>query len=237
MILAARGLAASRAQAQRLIAAGQVCVAGQVVDKAGHAFVPDSVITVREGERFVGRGGWKLEKALAVFHCDVQGMVGLDVGASTGGFTDCLLQHGAAKVHAVDVGKGQLHWKLRQDHRVVVHEGVNARYLTATMFPERIDLAVIDVAFISLTLILPPVTDVLGTGGHIISLIKPQFEAGRAQVERGGVVRDVDVRQAVVAKIRRFGEEQLGLIWRDSCSSPLRGPAGNEEFLAYWEKP
>ncbi|MCF7838470.1 MAG: TlyA family RNA methyltransferase, partial [Candidatus Marinimicrobia bacterium] len=166
----------------------------------------------------------------------VAGAICLDVGASAGGFTDCLLQHGAAQVIAVDVGQGQLDWRLRQDARVTVIERLNARYLKEADLPARPSLAVIDVSFISLTLILPPVSAVLEPGGVLITLIKPQFEAGRDQVERGGVVRDPAVRQAVADRIRAFGEGQLGLAWRGLIESPLPGPAGNREWLAYWSK-
>ena len=187
--------------------------------------------------RYVGRGGEKLEAALRHFAVDVAGRVCLDVGASTGGFTDCLLQHGASRVYALDVGRGQLHWKLRKDVRVVVIEGVNARYLRAGDLPETPTMATVDVSFISLEKVLPAVTAILAPDADLITLIKPQFEAGRHEVRRGGVVRDSAVREAVVARVRAFGEETLGLEWRGVYESPIRGPAGNVEFLAYWRRP
>lgn len=232
----ALGLAESREKAQRLIRAGLVTVRGLVQSKPGVEIKEDEPVAVTAQERFVGRGGEKLEGAFAHFQLDVNGLVCLDVGASTGGFTDCLLQHGAAKVYAVDVGKGQLHWKLRQDPRVVVMEELNARYLDANRFPERPAFAVVDVSFISLTKILPAVRQVLADGGRIVTLVKPQFEAGREQVGRGGVVRDPAVREAVLSRIRDFGVDELGLEWLGSCESPLKGPAGNVEFLAYWRR-
>ena len=176
---------------------------------------------------------WK--EPCSVSESDVTGRVCLDVGASTGGFTDCLLQHGAARVIAVDVGKGQLHWKLRQDPRVTVIEGFNARYLQPSDLPEQPQAGVTDVSFISLKLILPPMVDVLPPGGELVSLIKPQFEAGRAKVP-GGVVRDPAVHEEVVAEIKAFGTETLGLEWLGCVESPLRGPEGNIEFLAWWRK-
>jgi 23S rRNA (cytidine1920-2'-O)/16S rRNA (cytidine1409-2'-O)-methyltransferase len=234
--LVERGLAESREKAQRLILAGQVRLNGQVADKPGRRTSPDAAVTVDAAERFVGRGGDKLEHAFQVFQPDVQAKICLDVGASTGGFTDCLLQHGAAKVFAVDVGTGQLHWKLRNDPRVAAMEKVNARYLRPGDLPETPGFAVVDVSFISLTKILPAVKDILQPGACIVTLIKPQFEAGRKEVCRGGVVRDPGVRQDVIERIRRFGETELGLKWLGICESPLRGPAGNVEYLAYWHK-
>jgi len=238
-ILVARGLVESREKARRLILAGEVRVKGQVITKAGELFeeTTDLAIDIRTSERFVSRGGWKLERAFEVFPIRVVGRICLDVGASTGGFTDCLLQHGAAKVFAVDVGHGQLDWRLRQDPRVVVMEGVNARYLKPSDLPEKPFFAAVDVSFISLTKVLPAVTSVVESGGELVTLIKPQFEAGRRFVEKGGVVRRPDVREAVVERIRRFGTEELGLEWAGLCESPLRGPAGNVEMLAWWKKP
>ncbi len=238
-ILVARGLAESREKARRLILAGEVRVMGRVADKPGSLVADDPglEIAVREPDRFVSRGGWKLERAFEIFPICVEGRIGLDVGASTGGFTDCLLQHGAVKVYAVDVGHGQLDWRLRRDPRVVAMEGVNARYLKPGDFPERPSVAVVDVSFISLTNVLPAVTSVLDSGGELVTLIKPQFEAGRRLVEKGGVVRKPEVREAVVERIRRFGTEKLGLEWVGACESPLRGPAGNVEILAWWKKP
>jgi 23S rRNA (cytidine1920-2'-O)/16S rRNA (cytidine1409-2'-O)-methyltransferase len=235
-LLVKAGLAESKELAQRLIMAGEVRVAGQVAAKPGHKFPDDAALTVDARPRFVSRGGDKLEGAFAAFPgFDVVGKACLDVGASTGGFTDCLLQHGAARVTAVDVGKGQLHWKLRQDPRVCVIEGFNARYLRREDLPEQPQVGVTDVSFISLKLILPPMADVLPPGGAILSLIKPQFEAGRDKVP-GGVVRDPAVREAVVEEIRTFGTRALGLAWLGCVASPLPGPEGNVEFLAWWRK-
>jgi 23S rRNA (cytidine1920-2'-O)/16S rRNA (cytidine1409-2'-O)-methyltransferase len=231
-----RGLAESREKAQRLIRAGSVRVDGQTQTKPGHLFAVEAAVELEQPERFVGRGGEKLEAALRHFAIDVNGRIGLDVGASTGGFTDCLLQHGARHVYAVDVGRQQLHSRLRVDPRVTVMDGVNARYLTHEPFPEAPDFAVIDVSFISLTLILPAVVPVLAAGAGLVTLIKPQFEAGRHQVNKGGVVRDERVREEIVERIQRFGVDQLGLAWLGVVPSPLKGPAGNVEFLAAWRK-
>lgn len=235
-LVAHHGFAESREKAQRLIRTGRVRVQGHAVTKPGHLFPEDAEIVVAGKDPFVSRGGEKLEGAFKEFGINVVGLVCMDVGASTGGFTDCLLQHGAAKVYAIDVGKGQLHWKLRNDERVVVMEEINARYLRPSQIPEPVRFVSIDVSFISLTLILPPVTQILVPGGHMISLIKPQFEAGRDQVGRGGVVKDSAVHDEVVERIRRFGTEELDLEWMDVCESPIKGPAGNIEFLAHWRR-
>ncbi len=234
-LLVTRCLAESREKAQRLILAGQVRIGGQIADKPGRRVTSDAALVVAAGERFVGRGGEKLERAFKVFQPDVKGLVCLDIGASTGGFTDCLLQHDAAKVYAVDVGAGQLHWKLRNDPRVVVMDKVNARYLRPGDLPEPAAFAALDVSFISLTKVLPAIKDILKAGSRIITLIKPQFEAERREIGRGGVVRDPAARQRAIERIRQFGEMELGLQWLELCESPLRGPAGNVEFLAYWE--
>ena len=236
-LLVKSGLAESKELAQRLIMAGEVRVAGQVATKPGHKFSGDAPLTVTARPRFVSRGGEKLEGAFVSFpSVDVAGKVCLDVGSSTGGFTDCLLQHGALRVIAVDVGKGQLHWKMRQDPRVHVMESFNARYLRLSDLPEQPQMGVTDVSFISLKLILPPMADVLPCGGEIISLIKPQFEAGRENVP-GGVVRDPAVREAVVEEIKTFGTSMIGLAWLGCVQSPLLGPEGNVEYLAWWRKP
>lgn len=235
-LMVERGIAESREQAQRLIRAGAVTAAGQTADKPGRVYPLDVRLDVSARERFVSRGGLKLDHAMEIFGLQVKGLVCLDVGASTGGFTDCLLQRGAARVYAVDVGRGQLHWRLRNDPRVVVREGVNARYLAKCDFPEEMDFAVADVSFISLTRILAPIKDLLKAGAAIVTLIKPQFEAGRGQVDRGGVVRDPETRQGAIEKVRRFGVEMLDLEWHGLCESPIKGPAGNIEFLAYWKK-
>jgi len=237
MLVVERGFADSREAAQRLIRAGSILVKGQLADKPGHCFDRDIELSCKEKARFVGRGGDKLEGAFAAFNLDVAGLTCLDVGASTGGFTDCLLQHGARAVYAVDVGKGQLHWKLRSDPRVTVFEKVNARYLEPGMFEAIPGFACMDVSFISLTKILPAVIRVADGGASVVTLIKPQFEAGREEVCKGGVVRSEFVRQAVVDRIRRFGEEELGMVWHGVTESPLLGPAGNVEFLAQWSTP
>ena len=234
-LVVTRGLAESKEQAQRLILAGLVRVGGHPATKAGHKHPDDAVIELEARPRFVSRGGDKMEGAFAAFGLDVTGKDCLDVGASTGGFTDCLLQHGAARVVALDVGRDQIHWKMRQDPRVIVIEGFNARYLKAADLPFQPQFAVVDVAFISLELILPPMAAVLLPGAELVSLIKPQFEAGRAQAP-GGVVRDPVVRDAVVARIRAFGERSAGLQWLGVVPSPLPGPEGNVEFLAHWRK-
>ncbi len=229
-------LAESKEQAQRLIMSGAVHIGGHPVTKSGHKYPEDVILEVTARPRYVSRGGEKLEGAFKAFpDFVVTGLVGLDVGSSTGGFTDCLLQHGAVRMMAVDVGRGQLHWKLRQDPRVHVMESFNARYLKLADLPERPQVAVTDVSFISLKLILPPMAEVLEEGREIISLIKPQFEAGRENAPHG-VVRDPAVHQAVVDEIRRFGTEELGLAWIGCIESPLKGPEGNIEFLARWRK-
>jgi len=237
LLLVERGLAESREKAQRLILAGEVLVDDAPAAKPGHEYPPDCVLRVRQPERFVSRGGLKLEEAFTRFSgLSAQGKVCIDVGASTGGFTDCLLQHGAAKVFAVDVGKSQLHPRIAADPRVVVMDACNARNLQACHLPEFPALAVTDVSFISLRLILPAIDRILLPGGEIVALIKPQFEAGREEVGKGGVVRDPAIRQQVVDRIRDFGVQTVGWQWLDFCQSPIQGPAGNVEFLSYWRK-
>lgn len=234
-VLVARfGLTESREKAARLILAGEVKVNGRVETKAGRRWKPDIQIEVRKCPRFVGRGGEKLEAALDSFSIEVSGLVCLDIGASTGGFTDCMLQRGALRVYAVDVGRGQLNWRLRNDDRVVVMEKVNARRLHPSDLNEMPGFAAVDVSFISLTMILPAVIKTLSSGSEMVTLIKPQFEAERGQVGRGGVVRDENVRRDVVEKIRIAGEKLRGLQWLDCMESPLKGPAGNVEYLAHW---
>jgi 23S rRNA (cytidine1920-2'-O)/16S rRNA (cytidine1409-2'-O)-methyltransferase len=230
--LVARGFFPSREKAQRAIMAGDVFVAGQRVDKAGANVAEEAEITVAAGEKYVGRGGLKMEAALAHFGVPVEGAVCLDVGASTGGFTDCLLQHGAAKVYAIDVGHSQLAWKIRSDARVVVREHLNARHLTADDVPEPIDVCVIDVSFISLTLVLPPALDRVRAGGVAVVLIKPQFELRKEEVGRGGVVRERALHEAAVEKIRAFVGEDPRLVWVGVIESPILGGEGNKEFLA-----
>ena len=231
LLLVERRLAESRAQAQRLIRAGLVRVAGQVADKPGTRVAADAKITLQARPRFVGRGGEKLEAALTRFGLDVSGVVAADVGASTGGFTDCLLQHGASRVYAIDVGYGQLDWRLRNDPRVVVMERTNARYLES--LPETVNLVTADVSFISLGLILPMAVRWLRPDGQVVALIKPQHEAGRREVGKGGVVRDPEVHRAVLSRVvEAAAETRLGL--RGLMPSPLRRPAGNIEFLGWW---
>lgn len=234
MLLVARGFADSREAARRLVMTGNVLVDGHPAPKAGHKVAEDASIEIKSQPRFVSRGGEKLAAALEYFDLNVQGRIALDIGASTGGFTDCLLQNGALRVYSFDCGRAQLHWKLREDARVVSREGFNARYLSADDLPEKVDFVVVDVSFISLTLILPPVIPVLQREAEIVTLIKPQFEAGRKQVARGGVVRDEHVRCETVAKIEAFGRDQLGLEHIGTMASPLKGPAGNVEYLAAW---
>jgi 23S rRNA (cytidine1920-2'-O)/16S rRNA (cytidine1409-2'-O)-methyltransferase len=231
VLLTERGLAESRSQAQKLIMAGLVRVDGQVVFKPATKFPPEVEITLDRGPRYVSRGGEKLAAALVAFGLeDLRGKVCADIGASTGGFTDCLLQHGAAKVYAVDVGYGELHWKLRNDPRVVVMERTNARYLQS--FPEPVELITIDASFISLKLLLPLVGGWLnGQKGEVIALIKPQFEAGRAEVSRGdGVIQDPLIHRRVLEEILGFAAEKDFAI-RGLVRSPLKGPKGNTEFL------
>lgn len=238
VMLVERGLAESREKAQRLVLANEVLVNDTPAAKPGHEYPVDCDLRVRQPERFVGRGGLKLEEAFNRFPLlTAEGRTCVDIGASTGGFTDCLLQHGAAKVYAVDVGKSQLHSRLAADPRVTVMDGCNARHLQPGDLPERPHLAVTDVSFISLRLILPAIDRLLRPGGETVALIKPQFEAGRDEVGKGGVVRDPALRQHVVDRIREFGETALGWQWLDICQSPIQGPAGNVEFLSYWRKP
>jgi 23S rRNA (cytidine1920-2'-O)/16S rRNA (cytidine1409-2'-O)-methyltransferase len=233
LLLVERGLAESREKARAMIMAGEVEVDGRRIDKPGHAVSCSSVIVVRKAyPPYVSRGGLKLEAALANFSVDVNGMVILDVGASTGGFTDCLLQRGAREVIAVDVGYGQLHWKLRQDPRVKLLEKTNIRMLRPEDLPGEVDGAVIDVSFISLELVLPPVSALVKRGGFILALIKPQFEAGRGQVGKGGVVRDPAVHERVIEKVRG-ASRRLGWTVEGHMDSPILGPKGNREFFTY----
>lgn len=230
ILVADRGLAESREMARRLIMEGNVTVRGQVVDKPGTRVALDAEIIVRALPRFVSRGGEKLLAALETFHVPVAGAICADVGASTGGFTDCLLQFGAAKVYAIDVGYGQIDYRLRTDPRVVIMERTNARYVES--LPEHPSLVVIDASFISLKLLLPVVKGWLAEAGHVVMLIKPQFEAGRGEVGKGGVVKETAIHASVLHTVltaaRADGFAVLGLI-----RSPLKGPAGNVEFLAY----
>ena len=235
--LVARGLTTSREQAKRLILAGAVRVNGQLASKASDTVVADADVQITAAEKFVSRGGYKLEAALIAMPVDPAGHLCVDLGASTGGFTDCLLQHGARHVHAVDVGKGQLAWKLRQDPRVTVHDEVNARHLLPAQIGTPADLVTIDVSFISLTKVLPAAVQLLRSGGQLIALIKPQFEAGRADVGKGGVVRDASIHERVQTEVIDFATGSLGLRLLGRCESPLLGPAGNKEFLVGFTKP
>jgi 23S rRNA (cytidine1920-2'-O)/16S rRNA (cytidine1409-2'-O)-methyltransferase len=231
LILVQRGLAESRERAQQLILAGEVSVAGALVDKPGTRVSPGAAVQVTGRLPYVSRGGFKLAAALDAFALDVQGWTVADVGASTGGFTDCLLQRGAARVYALDVGYGQLAWVLRQDTRVVVMDRTNAR--SVERLPETVDLVTADVSFISLRLILPAAMRWLRAGGQIVALVKPQFEAGRSQVGKGGVVRDPAVHRAVLEGLVAWADGQ-GLAIQGLIRSPITGPAGNVEFLAWW---
>jgi 23S rRNA (cytidine1920-2'-O)/16S rRNA (cytidine1409-2'-O)-methyltransferase len=230
ILLHERGLAESRAKAQGMIMAGEVFVNQVMVDKPGTRFAPDVDITVKALPQYVSRGGDKLAGALQAFQFDVAGHICVDVGASTGGFTDCLLQHGAARVYAIDVGYGQLAHKLRIDERVVIMERTNARYVE--QLAEKVSLAVIDASFISLKLLLPPVKTWLTETADVIALIKPQFEAGKKELGKGGVVRDRDVHERVVRDILHFAQQQAFIV-AGITLSPLKGPAGNIEFLAW----
>jgi len=230
------GLAESREKAKALIMAGAVYVNGQKEYRPGAALTPDTAVEVRgEKLRYVSRGGLKIEKALDTFSIDPAGLVCIDCGASTGGFTDCLLQRGASRVYAVDVGYGQLAWSLRCDERVKVLERTNARNLTPDMFPEKMDFAVMDLSFISLSLVLPAVRGLLKPDGQICCLVKPQFEAGREKVGKKGVVRDPAVHREVLEKFlsdaATLGFAVVGLTF-----SPVRGPEGNIEYLAWLKK-
>jgi 23S rRNA (cytidine1920-2'-O)/16S rRNA (cytidine1409-2'-O)-methyltransferase len=231
LLLVARNLAESREKAQAMLLAGEVLVNGQRMTKAGTTVDETASIEVLARMPWVSRGGYKMLGALEHWGLDVTGRVCVDVGSSTGGFTDCLLQHGAARVHCVDVGAGQLHWKLRTDPRVVVHEGVNARYLEPSLIGEPVGLAVCDVSFISVTLILPMLPPLLLPDGEIVVLVKPQFEVGRDQVGRGGIVRDPALHEAVCRKAEDAAR-MLGF-QTSLMESPLPGAEGNKEFLLY----
>jgi 23S rRNA (cytidine1920-2'-O)/16S rRNA (cytidine1409-2'-O)-methyltransferase len=232
-VLVQRGLASSRERAQRLIMSGNVRVGDRTVDKPGAVVDAGAEIRVLAGDiPYVSRGGLKLEAALRHWHLDVRGRVALDVGASTGGFTDCLLQHGAARVIAVDVGYGQLDWRLRQDPRVTVLERTNVRYLRAEQLPETPTLAVIDVSFISLRLVLPVVVGLLAPRADVLALVKPQFEVGKGQVGKGGIVRDPALHEAAVKDVCAVAAG-LGAVVQGRMESPVLGPKGNREFLVW----
>ena len=230
-LLVERGLTESREKAQALIIAGQVLVNGQKAVKPGHGVDVESRVEVLERMPYVSRGGYKLAGALDHWAMDVTGWLCLDIGASTGGFTDCLLQRGAARVWAIDVGHGQIDWKLRNDPRVVVQEGVNARYLAAADFPEKFDLAVCDASFISLTLLVPALAPLLTPLGRMVLLVKPQFEVERGQVGKGGIVREPVLHQAAYDRVRAAVEAQG--FQTDIIESPILGAEGNREFLLY----
>ncbi|MCU0227272.1 MAG: TlyA family RNA methyltransferase [Bryobacterales bacterium] len=232
--LVERGLAASREKAQAMILAGEVTVNAQKARKAGQPTSPDDQVLVEEKPRYVSRGGLKMEGALRAFALRPEGWVCVDVGASTGGFTDCLLQHGAARVYALDVGHNQLDWRLRTHPQVVSHEGVNVRYLDAALIPEPADLIVCDVSFISVTLLLPAFPPLLKPGGRMVILVKPQFEAGRDQVGPGGIVRDTALHQTICQRVAS-DVEALGFFTR-IAESPITGAEGNREFLLYAER-
>lgn len=234
-LLVKRGLAPSRHQAEGLILAGKVFSRTGRVEKAGELLEEKEPLTVEEPLRFVSRGGIKLEHALMVFSVPVRGRVCLDVGASTGGFTDCLLQRGAARVYAVDVGRGQFDWRLRRDPRVVLFEKTNFRHFSRERIPDPIDLAVIDVSFISLSKILPRVLELLREGGEAIALVKPQFELGPGEAKRG-VVRTAELRERAVAAVLEVAEK-LGFIRLERTPSPIRGAKGNEEHFIHLLKP
>jgi 23S rRNA (cytidine1920-2'-O)/16S rRNA (cytidine1409-2'-O)-methyltransferase len=239
-VLVERGLCESREKAKRAVMAGSVKINGQPARKPSDWVRPEDQLTLTTPERYVSRGGYKLERALDHFGLDVAEQTAVDLGASTGGFTDCLLQHGAAKVYAVDVGQGQLAWKLRQNQRVVVMEKTNARTLTPAEFPKPFapaDLVVMDCSFISLRKIIPPAVALLRQSGKMIALIKPQFEAGKAEADKGvGVITDPAIHQRVLRELEDFVGRIPGLLWRGTTESPLSGPAGNKEFLVLIEK-
>lgn len=233
ILLLERGIAESRQRAQSLIMAGQVFVEGKRVDKAGFSVLENAKVELRgQTLPYVSRGGLKLEKALNTFQICLTGAHAIDAGASTGGFTDCMLKRGAEKVYAVDVGYGQLAWSLRSDPRVVCMERTNVRYLTQEMIPEALDFASIDVSFISLKLILPAIRLILKETGTVVCLVKPQFEAGKEKVGKKGVVRDPDVHQEVLEKFTEHASEN-GFFIKNLTFSPVRGPEGNIEYLAH----
>ncbi|MGO8698250.1 MAG: TlyA family RNA methyltransferase [Limisphaerales bacterium] len=238
--LVERGLCPSRETAKRAVVAGQVRVGGQLARKPSDSVGPKDILALAEPARYVSRGGFKLEHALRHFALKAEGMTTIDLGASTGGFTDCLLQHGAAQVYAIDVGRGQLAWKLRQDPRVVVMEKTNARFLTRAAFPPSFagaELIVADCSFISLQKILPPAVALLADSASMIVLVKPQFEAGKREAARGkGVIVDPAVHARVLHELKTFVTEKTALRWKGETDSPLLGPAGNKEFLVLLEK-
>ena len=236
VVLAEQGLAESREKAKRLIMAGQVLLvlgaSRTPVAKPGQQIPRTAILELKESERFVSRGGHKLLTAIEHFGLDVTGMVALDAGASTGGFTDCLLQFGAARVYAVDVGHGQLHWKLTQDPRVINMERVNLRHAAPDLLPEQVDLVVADCSFISLRLILPPCLQFLKEGGQVLALVKPQFELGPEHAVKG-VVRSEEMQLAAVAQVQDFARDELGLVPLGVVPAGIKGPKGNQEYLLH----
>lgn len=236
-LLVDRGLVPARERARALILAGQVAVNGIPVTKVGALVPREAAISLKAPDQpYVSRGGLKLAAALDAFQIEVAGQVAMDIGASTGGFTDCLLQHGAARVYSVDVGYGQLAWRLRQDPRVIVLERTNIRYLPRDAIPEEVDVAVVDVSFISLKLVMPKILPFLRPGGIILALVKPQFEVGKGQVGKGGVVRDPELQLRTVEEIKIFSQG-LGLTAKGVVPSPILGPKGNQEYLLYLYRP
>ncbi len=232
-----RRLIRSRSRAQRMIEAGRVKVDGQIIARPGHPIDPEAEIEILAYEQYVSRGGEKLEAALEQFRIDPSGKVCLDVGASTGGFTDCLLQRKAAKVYAIDVGHDQLHPNLRRDPRVVVREGLNARYLEPQDVDDPIGLVTIDVSFISLKLILPPLAEILAPGGELVALVKPQFEVGVEKLPSDGVVKSDADRQAVLEEIRQFVEDETPWAVENEMPSPITGEKGNVEYFLHLKRP
>ena len=234
--LVSRKLVESRELGKRLILAGKVTVNGHVIDKASDKVRVDDEIKIKEAPKYVSRGGFKLEEALKIFSVNPSDLICLDIGSSTGGFTDCLLQHGAKKVHAYDAGTNQLSWKIRSDPRVLSREKLNCRYLTKNDIDDQIDLIVIDVSFISLTKILPAAYDVASSNCSIVTLIKPQFELSRDEVSKGGIVKDPELHQKSVNKIVNYATTELQLNHAGTTSSPITGSGGNVEFLAHFIK-
>ncbi|MDH4028130.1 MAG: TlyA family RNA methyltransferase [Nitrospirota bacterium] len=235
MLLLDRGLAESREKAKALILAGNVLVNGIVIDKPGALVRPEDDLSIKDRLPYVSRGGLKLAHALKEFNIDVNGKTAMDIGASTGGFTDCLLQHGAKKVYAIDVGYGQFEWSLRRSEKVFLMEKTNIRYLDRDMVPDEIDIAAVDVSFISLLKVMPNISGFLKTSGEVVALIKPQFEAGRKDVGKGGVVRDEARRLEIVSMIKTEFEN-MGFDVLGTTTSPVKGPKGNVEYLIYSRK-
>tara|TARA_B100000927_G_scaffold274159_1_gene253154 strand:+ start:792 stop:1523 length:732 start_codon:yes stop_codon:yes gene_type:complete len=235
-LLVNRSLVESKEKAQKLIYGGLVKVNEILSTKPGHKFNEDCKINIKQKEKYVSRGGLKFEEAYDKFNLKIKNNICLDIGSSTGGFTDFMLQHKADRIYAVDCGTNQLHWTLRKNSKIIVMEKTNARYLSKKEIPELVDLCTIDVSFISLKKILPSVINLINNNGVIVSLIKPQFEAGKDQIDKGGVITNPIIHEKVINDIKDFGEKKLNLKWLDFCISPLKGPAGNKEFFAHWRK-